>query len=326
MYPLKFREIFKPYIWGGRNLEQIGKSLGQNPVVAESWELADHGEDVSVVRNGPCAGASLRELIERHGEELCPKTRNGRFPILVKFIDANERLSVQVHPDDDYARRHEGAGELGKTECWYIMRAAPGARIVMGLKRGITKERLRELAGQNRIDEGLNYVQVKRGDVFNIRTGTVHALLEGIVACEIQENSDTTYRLYDWGRIDREGKPRPLHVEKAFDVIESPSGGGKTDNPLEGIRVSYDLSAADVEVPLVRGPYFNIDRLVLTKNFPLDLVGCRFHALSILGGSGAIEHEGGAEHVRRGETVLIPGALGSYRIVTGGIELLKTFL
>jgi mannose-6-phosphate isomerase len=326
VYPLKFREIFKPYFWGGRNLEQIGKSLGQNHVVAESWEIADHGEDVSVVRNGPCAGASLRELIELHGEELCPKTRNGRFPILVKFIDADERVSVQVHPDDEYARTHEGAGEQGKTECWYVMRAAPGARIVMGLKRGITKERLRELAGQNRIDEGLNYVQVRRGDVFNIRSGIVHALLEGIVVCEIQENSDITYRLYDWGRVDREGKPRPLHVEKAFDVIENPPGGGKTSDPLEGIRVSYNLSAADVEVPLVRGPYFNIDRLVLTKDFTLDLAGCSFQALIVLGGSGTIEHEGGSEHVRRGETVLIPGALGSCRIVTGGIELLKIFL
>lgn len=325
LYPLKFGIIYKHYIWGGRNLENIGKVINNNEIVAESWEISDHEEDVSIVKSGALAGRSLRDLVGLYGENICAETGTARFPLLIKYLDANKRLSVQVHPDDEYTRAHESPTEPGKNECWFIMEASPGAELIMGIKKGVTKKAFEQLINENKITEGLNRVPVSKGDFIHIKTGTVHALLEGIMVCEIQQNSDTTYRLYDWGRKGQDGKPRPLHIQKALDVINFPSGSGY-EKYMKDIVISYDKSSINTAHSLIRGKYFNIDYLHYEKGFELSLGEYHFHTLNILNGNGIIIYSEGTVPIQKGETILIPRPVQSYIINTGGIEILKAFL
>jgi mannose-6-phosphate isomerase len=325
LYPFKFIEIYKPYIWGGTNLRKIGKDIKNNKIVAESWEISDHDDDISIVKNGPLAGNNLRYLIETFGEDLCPKTSNGRFPVLIKYIDANRKLSVQVHPNDDYARAHENLNELGKTECWFVMDAPPGAELIMGLKKGVDKQDFTRMIAENSYEEGLNRLAVSRGDFIFIKTGTVHAILEGIMVCEIQENSDTTYRLYDWGRRGSDGKPRPLHIDKAMDVINFPQND-LYEKYMEEIVVDYVRDKKNISHALVRCPYFNIDLLNYTRDFDISINDSHFNALNILDGSGSIHYAAGHVPFKKGETILIPRPIRNCYIKTTGVEMLKTFL
>ncbi len=327
LYPLRFKEIFKPYIWGGQNLKKLGKPIKNGEIVAESWEISDHNDDISIVENGPLAGKSLRELVETYGEDISPRTENGRFPILIKYIDANKRLSVQVHPDDNYAKAHESPTELGKTECWYIMEAPPGAELIMGIKKGIDKEKFIELIKEKRIEDGLNRIKVEKGDFIYIKTGTVHALLEGIMVCEIQENSDTTYRLYDWGRLGKDGKPRPLHIDKALDVINfPPKSNEEYDRYIQSLLINYDKNKINSPQKLVRSRFFNIDFLKYTTKFSLSTENSHFNILNIIDGSGEIIYRGGTLPIVTGDTILIPRPVREYEINTNEITILKTFL
>ena len=324
-YPFTFTEIYKPYIWGGNNLRKIGKDIKDKEIVAESWEISDHNEDISIVKNGPLAGKSLRYLIETFGEEICPKTDNGRFPVLIKYIDANRRLSVQVHPDDDYARAHESPNELGKTECWFVMDAPPGAELIMGLKKGIDKHDFTRMITENNYEEGLNRLAVSRGDFIFIKTGTVHAILEGIMICEVQENSDTTYRVYDWERMGSDGKPRPLHIEKALDVITFPPND-MYEKYMEEIVIDYARDKKNISHTLVRCPYFNIDLLKYTQNFDISMKGYHFNVLNILDGTGSIHYTAGHVPIDKGDTILVPRSVRDCYVKTSGVEILKTFL
>jgi mannose-6-phosphate isomerase len=325
LYPFKFNEIYKPYIWGGLNLRKIGKRIKDDDIVAESWEISDHEEDISIVKNGPLAGKSLRDLVSAYGEDLCPVTDNSRFPILIKYIDANLKLSVQVHPDDKYARAHESPTELGKTECWFIMDAPPGAELIMGLQKCIDKETFTRLINENRIEEGLNRLPVSRGDFIFIKSGTVHAILEGIMVCEIQENSDTTYRLYDWGRTGKDGKPRPLHIQKALDVITFPEAD-RYEKYISEIVVDYAKDKKNSSSALVRCQHFNIDFLNYTRDFDLSINDSHFNTLNILDGSGSIHYKTGHVPFSRGDTILIPRTIRNCTVKTSGAEILKTFL
>jgi len=325
LYPLKFNAIYKDYIWGGRNLEKLGKIIGQEEIVAESWEVADHDEDVSIVKNGHLEGKSLRELIELYGEDICPKTDNGRFPIIMKYLDANKRLSVQVHPDDEYARTHESPLELGKNECWFILDAPPGAELILGIKKGLTKEDFKKLIEENRLEEGLNRLPISRGDFIFIRSGTVHALLEGVVVCEILQNSDTTYRLYDWGRVGQDGQPRPLQIDKALDVINFPRVIDY-EKHMKDLVIDYDKESMNIAVNLIRCKYFNIDYLHYIREFDLTVEGHHFHTLNVLSGSGEIVYNYGKIPIRQGETVLVPQPVQRYTIKTHEIEMIKVFL
>jgi mannose-6-phosphate isomerase len=325
LYPLKFNPIYKHYLWGGKNLTKMGKQIAEDEIVAESWEIADHGEDVSIVRNGPLAGRSLRELIELFGQDLCPESSNGRFPIIIKFLDANKRLSVQVHPDDEYATKHESPTELGKNECWYILDAPPDAELIFGIKKGVTKQEFQKLVEKGRIEDGLNRLQIKSGDFLFIKTGTVHALLEGTMVCEILQNSDTTYRLYDWERLGADGKPRPLHIEKALDVIRF-STRDEYEQELEKLVFVSDSRSVNRTQLLLQNSHFNIEHLNYQREFSLAFRKEHFHALIVITGSGEINHTSGTTPVRKGETILIPRSIGSYRIQTKGMRALKAFL
>ena len=223
IYPLTFTPVFRDYIWGGRNLEtRFGRELPPG-IVAESWEISGHPSSPTAVDGGPLAGLLLPEVLDRLGTKLVGErsrwaTDRKKFPLLVKLLDANRRLSVQVHPPDAYALANEG--DLGKTEMWYVLYAEPGAELIYGLSRQMTRAAFRAALAEGRLEACLHRLRIEAGDAVCVPTGTVHALLEGAVVAEIQQNSDTTYRVYDWGRLGTDGKPRPLHIEKALDVID----------------------------------------------------------------------------------------------------------
>jgi mannose-6-phosphate isomerase len=223
-YPLLFEPVLKSYLWGGRNLERLGRVLPPEGVVAESWEIAAHPDGDARVVNGAYAGWRLREVQEALGVGLIGRKNHWaaerhKFPLLVKLLDACTPLSVQVHPDDAYALAHEG-NELGKTEMWVILHAEPGAEVILGVKAGVSADSLRRGIETNTLEPLLHRLPVQAGDHLCVPAGTLHAILGGIVLAEVQQNSNTTYRVWDWGRVERDGTPRPLHIERALDVID----------------------------------------------------------------------------------------------------------
>ncbi len=224
IYPLLFKPVLKDYIWGGRNLERLyGRDLPAG-IIAESWEISGHADGTTAVTNGYFAGLPLTTVqnalkLKLVGSKNAWAQERGKFPLLVKLLDANRSLSVQVHPDDIYALEHEG-NELGKTEMWFVLHAAPEAALILGLRPHTTAELLQRAIVAGNLEHYLHRLPIKAGDAICVPAGTVHAILEGAVIAEIQQNSNTTYRVYDWNRLGANGEPRPLHVNKAIDVID----------------------------------------------------------------------------------------------------------
>lgn len=225
LYPMIFTPVLKDYLWGGRNLHaKLGRTLPADGVIAESWEIAGHEDGVSRVANGPYAGWPLTQVHAELGLDLIGSANawaqaRGKFPLLVKLLDAHTPLSVQVHPDDAYALAHEG-NELGKTEMWVVLHAEPGAELIVGVKAGTTPAAFRRAIEEQQLEPYLHRLPVQAGDHVCVPAGTLHAIMGGLLVAEIQQNSNTTYRVYDWGRVDAAGKARPLHVDKALAVID----------------------------------------------------------------------------------------------------------
>ncbi len=231
LYPLYFEPILRRLIWGGHRLGTIlHKSIGPGSDYAESWELSDYHDQVSVVRDGPMAGTTLRELVRDRAEELFGSSGDiqEQFPLLVKFIDAAQSLSVQVHPDDEKGRKL--AGDNGKTETWVILAADPGSLIYAGLRPGVGAEQLREAIESGQVEPLLHRFEARPGDSILIEAGTVHAIGAGVLLAEIQQMSDATFRVFDWNRVGTDGKPRELHIRQAMESIDFRRG---PVNPLE---------------------------------------------------------------------------------------------
>lgn len=223
LYPLLFKPVLKNYIWGGRNLEKVGRQLPPAGIVAESWEIAAHEDGDAVVENGDLAGLSLSQVQAKLGLALIGRHcrwayERGKFPLLIKLLDASRPLSVQVHPNDDYALAHEG-NELGKTEMWVVLAAEPGAEVILGVTAGTTPQTFQAGLEQGRLEPFLHRVRVKAGDHICVPAGSLHAIMGGLLIAEIQQNSNTTYRVYDWNRLGADGRPRTLHIAKAMAVI-----------------------------------------------------------------------------------------------------------
>ncbi|RME66534.1 MAG: AI-2E family transporter, partial [Caldilineae bacterium] len=315
LYPLLFEPVYKDYIWGGRNLERVlGRALPPG-IIAESWEIAAHPNGQSTVANGPLAGKTLAQLQEMLGERLVGSNSRraldlGKFPLLIKLLDANRWLSVQVHPDDDYALAHEG--EFGKTEMWVVLHAEPGAELIYGLRRGADRAAFTQAVAEGRVEELLHRIPVQAGDVIFVPAGAVHALGPGIIVAEIQQNSDTTYRIYDWGRLGHDGKPRPLHVESALEVIDwtlvEPQASRPTPLPGDGPGVARE--------ELARCAYFLTQRLRLEPGAVLQdrCAGDTFQIWGVLDGAVDISWSGGEERLTAVAWTLLPADLGPFQI------------
>lgn len=322
LYPFKFNPVFKDYIWGGRELEKLGKKLPEG-IIAESWEISSHPDGISTIANGEFEGQLLTNIINRFGKEIAGTKLyrpEGKFPLLVKFIDANNKLSVQVHPRDEYAMEHEN-GELGKNEMWYILAAKPGARLVYGTRYGVTREGFKRAVEENRIEECLNEVEVYPGDILNIPAGLVHAIGEGIVLAEIQQNSNTTYRVFDYNRTDSKGNKRPLHIEKALEVIDFDFNvdGAKT----KGLDVRFDSKSS--KSYKIANKYFSVEVYDVDGSIEEKADGRKFHIYVFAEGEAEINYSGGKVQAARGESILIPAALGEYSI-KGSFKALKTYV
>lgn len=295
MYPLKFRPILKRRIWGGQKLREVfGKDIPAGEKIGESWELADLPEDKSVIVNGELTGQTIREAVEKWPEEITGEANFALpFPLLIKILDCEEVLSVQVHPDAEAAKRM-GKGDL-KTECWYIISAVPGAVIYKGLKDGVTKEGFAGAIENGTVEKMLKKIQVKEGECHFLPAGTTHAIGAGLLIAEIQTPSDTTYRVFDWNRIDDMGKPRQLHIKEALECIH--------------FDVSRDNLSVTKAGRLVDCEYFRIDKGHQARSCELLLSPGKMKTLIILTGFGTIlGRDGEAMNFRAGETILVPAA------------------
>jgi len=300
LYPLTFHPIFKERVWGARNLESLyQKKLPAGKVIGESWEISDRPGDVSIIANGPLAGKDLRWLMEHHEHELLgdAKSQGGRFPLLIKLLDAEEKLSLQVHPP-----AHKAA-ELGgepKTEMWYISRAAPGAELYVGLKRGVTRAEFERNLGTGTVAECFHRAPVKAGDAMFLPSGRVHAIGAGLVIFEIQQNSDTTYRVFDWNRVGADGKPREVHLAQSLASIDF--------NDFEPALVPPELHGNDQyrRRELVRSPLFVVDEhhLAARRNMPVE--PRRLHIVAVVTGEIRIGDGQISETLRPGSFCLIP--------------------
>jgi mannose-6-phosphate isomerase len=294
-YPLKFRPIYKQRIWGGRKLREFfNKDIPPGEKIGESWELADLPDDKSVIANGELAGQTLISVIEKYPKEITgDENFSGPFPLLIKILDAEDILSVQVHPDEQTCRRL-GKGEP-KTECWYIISAAPGAVIYKGLKKGVSKEQFAEAIKKGSVAELLAKVSVEAGQCHFLPAGTAHSIGAGLLIVEIQTPSDTTYRVFDWNRVDDTGKARPLHIEEALESIHF---GASSDN----FSVTTTGRLVDCE-------YFKIDKGHQAKDSELQLSPGKMKTLIVLAGSGTIlRTEGNPVEFKAGDCLLVPAA------------------
>jgi mannose-6-phosphate isomerase len=309
MYPLRFENLYYEKIWGGRDLENYRKNLPDGEI-GESWDVACHPHGMSIVANGEFKGTRLDELIKEQGKKVIgDKINLESFPLLIKLINAKDKLSVQVHPNDEYANRVEG--ELGKTEIWYVVEAFEGANLVVGTKE-CTKEQFKEAINNGTLDKYLNRIPVKKGEVYFVKSGLVHAIGEGVIIAEIQQNSDTTYRVYDYNR------GREIHVAKALDVIDLNLRGEKS----KGLKIE--------------GEDFDKTYYNLCDKFSFELYDVktsvaensdeeRFYIFTCVEGSGTIDFQGGSEKIATGDSIFIPAYLGKYEI-KGKIKLLKSYV
>lgn len=314
---LKLSPTIKDYIWGGTRLSREFEMVSFTDRQAEAWVLSCHGDGECIIENTDFKGRTLSDVLKNEGKDYlgtnCKKYEN--FPILIKLIDAKDNLSVQVHPDDEYALRVEG--EYGKTEAWYIMDCDDEAEIIYGFKNDITKEEFRKSIEENTLTDYVNRVKVKKGDIFFIEAGTLHAICKGILLAEVQQNSNTTYRVYDYGRLQN-GKPRELHVEKALDVTSTKAldASGK---PM-GETVEKDGYS---ETLLTKCDIFSMKRLDITEKAEVIADEKSFVSLVALEGNGVVMHEDTCVTLYKGESLFIPACFGKVEIL-GSVTVLES--
>ncbi len=302
LYPLKFKPVYKDYVWGGDRIIKKYNRDEPSGVYAESWEVSARAEGMSVVANGVFAGKSLVEMIKIFGTDLLgTSVTDGKFPLLIKLIDSRQRLSVQVHPDDDNARF---AGGEPKTEMWYILDADAGAEVVAGLKPGVDEERLRQALRDGDVPDILNHVPISAGDAIYMPGGRVHSICEGSLILEVQQNSNTTYRLYDWERIGIDGKPRELHVNEALKAIKWGDAYKSRIYPDPPQMLGRNEFRT-----VVKSPYFMMEWQCLREKHKETMSGEAFAVFFCDSGRAEIEWAGGKMAFAPGTTVLLPATL-----------------
>jgi mannose-6-phosphate isomerase len=318
LYPLRFKEIYKDKIWGGPELAKVVGKKGAGRRCGESWELAQRGKDTSVVASGPLKGWSLDKLLELHRREILGDEhamRFRRYPLLVKFLAAHERLSLQVHPTDDYAQRYESEG-AGKMEAWYVLHAPKESRVIRGVLPGTTVAEFKQHLQQGKVEQCLNVMDVRPQDIIFIPPGTIHSAYGGLVVLEVQQNSDTTYRLSDWGRVDFNRKPRALDVEKAMNVTDF-----------------YSMGVSKYKAARIPGFAYRRKLLIKCEKFVMETIElgrqritekahpARSVVHTIVAGKGKYQFGEGkksSQPFKKGETYLIPAKIGEYDIAAAG--------
>lgn len=315
MKPFLLNAPIKDYIWGGTKLRDIFGKESDLQRLAESWELSCHPDGECIVKGGEFDGTKLSELVRKYPEILgrnCQKF--GGFPVLVKLIDAKNDLSVQVHPNDEYAHKYEN--DNGKTEMWYVIDAEPDAELVYGFKEKITKDEFRKAIEDNTLMDKVNRVPVKKGDVFFIEPGTLHAIGKGILIAEIQQSSNVTYRVYDYGRLGADGKPRQLHIEKALEVTNT--------EPLDPHRPLYGMELDGVVVQLLADcDYFIVNRERIIKEAGLFADESSFAHVLVIGGSGELTTDESCIKLSAGTSVFVPAGTGNY-VIKGNCDVIIT--
>lgn len=305
--PMLLRPSGKDYLWGGTRLnDEFEKNIDMTPL-AETWECSTHPDGPSYVVGGEFDGKELAEVLRQHPEYLGERHKGeNTLPILIKFIDAKKDLSVQVHPTDEYAKTHEN-GQLGKTEMWYVLDAGRDASLFYGLKQGCTKEEMRKVIGDGTVMKYLQKVPIHKDDLFFIRAGTIHAIGAGALVAEIQENSNVTYRLYDYDRVGKDGKKRELHIDKALDVANLYSSA----EPKQPLRVLKYRQGMASEL-LTRCKYFEVYRMLVNTerrqkvHYRADEVA--FRVLLCVNGCGTIAYEDGAIIFYKGDCIFVPAS------------------
>lgn len=322
-YPLKFHPIFKDKLWGGQKINSVlGKDFGKLPNCGEIWELSGVKGNISTISNGALAGEDLRSVLAREKASLVGKKNyqeyGDEFPLLIKFIDANQDLSIQVHPDDKLAaERHDSKG---KTEMWYVMQADDGASLISGFSTKVDKESYLEYFESGRLTDILNREEVKADDVFFLPAGRVHTIGQGLLIAEIQQTSDITYRIYDFDRVDAQGNKRELHVEEALDAIDF--------KKYDQYKTSYN-DLLNARVQLERCEFFTTNKLTLDQEMIIDLPELdSFKIYICLEGKANIQYGAeGSESISMGEVVLVPAALTHYTIEPERqVKLLESYI
>lgn len=314
---LKLTPAVKDYIWGGTRLSKEFDILSFTDKQAEAWVLSCHDDGENIISGGAFDGRTLKDVLENEGRSYlgtnCSKF--DFFPVLIKLIDAKDNLSLQVHPDDEYALKYEN--QYGKTEAWYIIDCDEGAEIIYGLKEDLTKEELKAAIENNTILDKVNRVKVKKGDLFFIESGTIHAICKGILLAEVQQNSNVTYRVYDYGRLQN-GKPRELHVEKAVDVInlKAVDASGK---PF-GKEEKYETYSKTL---LSKCDLFTFSKIEVKESVKITADETSFVSLVALEGNGVIMHGDTAITLYKGESVFIPASFGEVELL-GEVTVLET--
>ncbi|KHD13780.1 type I phosphomannose isomerase catalytic subunit [Clostridium butyricum] len=310
MYPIKFENLYYERIWGGKDLEKFRNNVPEG-VIGESWDIACHKNGTGKVANGELKGKGFDEVIKEYGNKFLGNSISidEDFPLLIKLITAKDKLSVQVHPNDEYAKKVEN--DLGKTEAWYVVDAEEGASLIVGTK-DCDKETFKKAIEDGNLDKYLNKIPVKKGDFFYVQSGLVHAICEGILIAEIQQSSDTTYRVYDYNR------GREIHVEKALDVIDFSLKGENT----QGITIKND---GYDKTYLCLGEYFTIQKYEVNTSVKEASDEDRFYLFTCVDGEGTIKYNGGEENISMGDSIFIPASLGEYELC-GKFTLLKSYV
>lgn len=304
MKPFLLKGVCKDYIWGGSRLRDYGKVSDTR--IAESWELSCHPDGESVLPDG----RTLTQYLKEHPEAMGVHCADfERFPVLVKLIDAADNLSVQVHPDDTYAMQHEG--EPGKTELWYVIDAQDGAELIYGFREALTKEEFRRAIETHTLLDKVNRVPVKAGDTFYIPSGTLHAIGKGLLIAEIQENSNTTYRVYDYGRVGADGKPRELHIDKALDVTNL----CPVQNIVPGQATKFSEGCTIQTLGACR--YFEVMKIVVQEKAHLG-ADTSFNHILVLDGTAVLYEDGETLSIKKGDSVFVPAGTEHYVIENTG--------
>ena len=319
LYPLKFEPILKNKIWGGQKLQELLNKPTTATDAGESWEISDVEGDTSVVANGPLKGTSLKSLMEIYTSDLLGAKNyrqfGTKFPLLIKFIDAKEDLSVQLHPNDQLAKARHNS--FGKTEMWYVVQADPESNLIVGFNQEMTQELYLKHLKEKTLQSILNFDAVQAGDTYFIEVGRIHAIGAGVLLAEIQQTSDITYRVYDWDRVDAEGKERELHNDIALEAFDF-------DMP-DNYRVNYSLDSNSFS-ELVRCPYFTTNVLDVKEPILKENNQDSFVIYMCVEGTASVEVGGILTELSMGETVLIPACIESFSISSNHAKLLEVYI